>query len=106
MVTNNQIEEIKNIIIDTVDPEKIILFGSYANGSPTEQSDVDLFLVMKENGKKKYEIVQDVRLALRDNFFVGKDILVDFIERYQRYRNIPYSFIGHIETTGKVLYER
>lgn len=61
---------------------------------------------MKKNGKKKYEIVQDVRLALRDKFFVGKDILVDFMERYEMYKNISYSFIGHIENTGKVLYER
>lgn len=43
MVTKNQIEQIKNIIVTTVRPEKIILFGSYANGKQTDESDIDLF---------------------------------------------------------------
>ncbi|HIE15105.1 TPA: nucleotidyltransferase domain-containing protein [Candidatus Bathyarchaeota archaeon] len=30
-------------------PQKIILFGSYAWGKPTEDSDIDLFLIMESN---------------------------------------------------------
>jgi len=42
------IEVIKHEIVErlkSLDPDKIILFGSYAYGTPTEESDIDLFLV-------------------------------------------------------------
>jgi len=47
---NKDIDIIRDIIIGIIDPDKIILFGSYAYGSPTEISDAD-FLVIK-NGKE------------------------------------------------------
>ena len=45
-------ESIKNEIIENLrplKPEKVILFGSYAYGSPTNESDVDLYIVTKDN---------------------------------------------------------
>jgi len=42
----SDITALKNIIIELVDPDKIILFGSYAYGTPDENSDAD-FLVIK-----------------------------------------------------------
>lgn len=45
MITKKKIEEIKQKIIKTVFPEKIILFGSYATGRPTEESDIDLVVI-------------------------------------------------------------
>ena len=42
-----EIEVLRDIIIDLVDPDKIILFGSYAYGTPDENSDAD-FLVIKD----------------------------------------------------------
>ena len=43
---DSDIVALKDIIIELVDPDKIILFGSYAYGSPDENSDID-FLVIK-----------------------------------------------------------
>jgi len=43
---SKEIDVIRDIIIDLVDPDKIILFGSYAYGIPDEKSDAD-FLVIK-----------------------------------------------------------
>ncbi|HEX9386043.1 MAG TPA: nucleotidyltransferase domain-containing protein, partial [Anaerolineales bacterium] len=40
-------------IVSELKPEKIILFGSYAYGHPTPDSDVDLFVVIETNGKNK-----------------------------------------------------
>jgi len=45
-------ESLKNEIIEdlrTIDPFKVILFGSYAYGIPNEDSDIDLYIVTKEN---------------------------------------------------------
>jgi len=44
---DKNIEILKNIIVEVVDPDKIILFGSYAYGNPKEKSDAD-FLVLKD----------------------------------------------------------
>lgn len=41
-----EIDVLRDIIIDLVDPDKIILFGSYAYGTPDENSDAD-FLIIK-----------------------------------------------------------
>lgn len=46
------IEELKPLIVEKLkplQPEKIILFGSYAYGTPTEDSDIDLYIVTKDN---------------------------------------------------------
>jgi len=46
------IKEIVGILTEKYKPEKIILFGSYAYGNPTEDSDIDL-LIIKETDKKR-----------------------------------------------------
>lgn len=55
-----EIAELKNLIIELINPDKIILFGSYAYGVPTEKSDID-FLVIK-NGKE-HTIDDEAHLA-------------------------------------------
>lgn len=74
-------QEIQEEIVECLkplEPEKIILFGSYANGTPTEDSDIDLFLVKdtKKSGNKDYEV--NALLKLRDlirKYHVGFDVL-------------------------------
>ena len=43
--TENEIRELSDIIVEVVEPHKIILFGSYAYGSPKDDSDVDLLVI-------------------------------------------------------------
>jgi len=76
------IEEISNEIVEKLkplDPDRIILFGSYAYGTPTEESDIDLFLV-KDNLKiediRSYQ--REARKRIRDLIYkykIGFDIL-------------------------------
>ena len=44
-ITEEQIKEIAKKIIEAYDPQKIILFGSYVSGKPTEDSDIDLLII-------------------------------------------------------------
>ena len=44
MELDSTLEKIKDIIIDTIHPEKIILFGSRATGKFTDESDYDIFV--------------------------------------------------------------
>ncbi len=46
MITPSQIHRVSDEIARRFQPERIILFGSYAYGTPTEDSDVDLLVVM------------------------------------------------------------
>ncbi|MCK5172964.1 MAG: nucleotidyltransferase domain-containing protein, partial [Planctomycetes bacterium] len=45
MITQEQINEIADRIVEKFKPQKIILFGSYANGTPTDESDLDLMII-------------------------------------------------------------
>jgi len=49
MYNNDEIMQFVNLIVEVVDPDKVILFGSYAYGNPTDKSDIDLLII--KNGK-------------------------------------------------------
>ena len=83
-------------------PEKIILFGSYAYGKPTSDSDVDLLVVMPFRGRPVEQVVK-IRTRVESPF--PMDLLVRssrFIEQRLRERDM---FIELVMTRGKVLYE-
>ncbi|RLA73613.1 MAG: hypothetical protein DRG11_07495 [Epsilonproteobacteria bacterium] len=52
MLDENKIKQIGQTIVDKIDIRKVILFGSYAYGKPTENSDLDICIV-KKNIKNK-----------------------------------------------------
>jgi len=49
----NELEILKKIILEKVPTEQIWLFGSYAYGTPTKNSDIDIYIVMKDNAKMR-----------------------------------------------------
>ncbi len=77
-------DDIKKRIIEALeplDPYKVILFGSYANGNPTEESDIDLYVVTKDdfipcNWREKNEIYLKVSRQIR---IIRSEIPVDLI---------------------------
>ena len=93
-----------NRIATELDPEKIILFGSYTYGKPTPDSDVDLLVIMetqKEGSERTWEVA---RLLIPRPFPV--DILVRTPTEIQSDFAKGDFFIKEIVTQGKVLYER
>jgi uncharacterized protein len=107
MVTPSQISEIITILSEQCKPEKIILFGSYANGTATENSDLDLAIIKKTNlpgYKRPLEFRKALRLGHKKWLF-PMDIIVYTPEEIQKYGESPLSFIHEIFTTGKVMYE-
>jgi len=68
------IEELKHEIVERLkplDPEKVILFGSYAYGTPNEDSDIDLYVVTKDkfipqNFNEKNNLYLKVSRLVRD----------------------------------------
>ena len=63
-VTTEQIEKCCKEVLDAYQVEYCYLFGSYAKGKATEQSDVDLLISTKETGLRFYEIAERLRESL------------------------------------------
>ena len=63
MIQAEQIQQVSDEIARRFNPERIILFGSYAYGTPTEDSDVDLLVVMPLLNKGRGR-ASDIRLHL------------------------------------------
>ena len=104
MISRQTIDEISTKIAERFQPEKIILFGSYARGEATENSDIDL-LVITDTDLPKPKRSAPIYSLLRDYPF-SKDILVYTSEETEQYRNLPAAIIARALREGIVLYER
>ena len=91
-------------IARTLRPDKIILFGSYAYGTPTPDSDVDLLVVMNTSASSKDRHLAVCRLLRPRPFPV--DILVKTPQEIKRALDKGDFFIQEIVTQGRVLYEQ
>src|SRR5512146_714835 len=92
-------------IVSRLKPEKIILFGSYAYGNPTPDSDVDLLVIMKTKAREIDRYIAVSNLLYPRQFPV--DILVKTPKEVQEVsRKKGNFFMREILTKGKVIYER
>ncbi len=89
-------------IAEEFQPDKIILFGSYAYGTPHEDSDVDLLVVMPNRTKQN----QAVRIQWRLTAPFPMDLLVRTPKELKRRLEEGDSFMTTIMSKGKVLYEK
>lgn len=96
MITSNQIEIIAKIINQTVMPEAVYLFGSYASGTAHVSSDLDIAIV-KNNIKDKHEDLYKIRKAL-SYLAIPMDLLLfeakDYISNVDVYGTVQYE-IAH-----------
>jgi predicted nucleotidyltransferase len=102
MVAMNQIEEFGRRIGEEFGAEKVILFGSHAQGTASPDSDVDLLIVAAFEGRSVDKSVQ-IRLKLRPTFPV--DLLIRTPEKIRQRLEIGDQFIKDILQGGKILYE-
>jgi predicted nucleotidyltransferase len=94
------------------DPYKIILFGSYAKGTPAEHSDIDLMVILdndevaktrKERLEKKLYIRS---LVLEVNRKIPLDILVYSKAELKKLKEYGNFFVDEAEQTGRIIYEK
>ena len=103
-VTQEKLKEVADTIVREFNPEKIILFGSYAWGTPTKDSDVDLFIVKDEN-KSSLDMMREVNdLFFKRDF--AMDVLVYTPWQLEKRKEIGDPFLGRIIKSGKVLYAK
>lgn len=82
-----KLKRICGVIHQTVDTEKIYLFGSYAYGTPTEHSDFDLCVVIPDESLRPADAIKKIRRALYTEQDMPLDVIVyrsaDFARRQQ-----------------------
>lgn len=90
-------------IVERFDPERVILFGSYAYGRPTPDSDVDLMVVMHTDQRPVDQAIEISR-ALDQAF--PMDLLVRTPEEFARRLALGDFFLRDVAEKGRVLYDR
>jgi uncharacterized protein len=102
MVSMRNIKALADSIVEEFCPQQVVLFGSYASGRPTPDSDVDLLIIMPFEGRSVNKSVE-MRLKLRPSFPV--DLIVRTPQAVRERLDLGDPFLRDILKTGKVLYE-
>ena len=105
MVMTDEITKIKDIIVGAVPTERIYLFGSYAYGSPSEDSDYDFYVVISDENVRPLDALGDIYMAMRGVGRTPTDILAGTVETFER-RSKQSTIERTIAKKGVVLYER
>lgn len=100
----NELVSICRIINDTVDAEKIYLFGSYAYGTPGCDSDYDLCVILPENSMRPTEAIKAIRRALFSVQTVPLDVIAYHTDAFCQ-RTQHASLEQKIAREGVLLYE-
>ena len=104
MIRRHDIKRWCEIVAREFRPHKIILFGSYAHGAPTEDSDVDLLVVMPlKRGQREARQAAAIRQRVRAPF--PMDVLVRSPRHIARRLARGDSFITDILRHGRLMYE-
>ena len=99
------LREMTSCLVQTFQPEQVILFGSYAWGIPNEASDIDLFVIVPESSERPLQRARRARACVGD-VRVALDILVRTRAEADKYRHLYASLECQIFEKGRVLYER
>ena len=101
------IQELAQQFVKTVNPLKVILFGSFAKGSYNADSDYDFYLVVDDNRN----VAETTREAHRASINIKNrpvDIVVGTNSRFEKKRNASYSQMveREVEEYGILLYNK
>ena len=100
----DELNILKNIIVDTVPVQRIFLFGSYASGEVHADSDLDIYVVMSENTDlREIDAMRLIRRAIRDKKTMPVDVVVSKENKFNQRISAP-TIERQIVQEGMVLY--
>lgn len=99
----NELNTISRQLIKNYQPQKIILFGSFANGNPRSNSDLDLAII-KDTDKRFVDRLKDVASIIKSP--VGTDVLIYTPQEWIELQKKGDYFVKEIINTGKIIYEK
>lgn len=102
---NKELQNICRIIGETVDAEKIYLFGSHAYGTPDDDSDFDLCVIIPDDTLRPVDAIKRIRRALYKQQQTPLDIIVCQSSKFRQRQTTP-SIERKIAREGRLLHER
>ena len=102
-VTSKKVEETLRRIVDVAHPSRVIVFGSYARGESTENSDLDIWVV-KPKVQNRYSEIKCITKALR-GLMLAVDLLLIDEDELKQWAEVPGSVYRTAIREGKVIYE-
>ena len=106
MISKEQILGVTQIIVDTLKPKQIYLFGSYANGTANSESDLDLLVIVDKSELPKRKRVEPIYLSLlKNNKMLNTDILVRTQSEVDEWKEVSQAFLTSVLPTAKLIYE-
>ena len=100
----DKIKSLTNRIVSQFSPSKIFLFGSYASGSPTADSDLDLCIVTELQGKRKLDMMRTIRREIHAMLHGALDILVYEKDEFAQRSSLENTLEYKIVRDGKLLH--
>ena len=104
LIAPETIEGVVRAIAENFHPRKIVLFGSYADGNPTSDSDLDLLVVMDSDQPRRYKRSVPLHMLFRPKP-CPMDILVYTPEEVAYWNGTINHIVTAAMSTGKVMYE-
>ena len=106
-IDQDEMSVIVERLVEVYHPLRIYLFGSYAWGTPTSDSDYDLCVVVEASDEKKWDRCRKGRYALLDIMrHRGIDLLVYTASEFERAASHPSTLASPIKSEGVLLYDR
>ncbi len=90
-------KKFSELALDIIKPEVIVLYGSYAKGTASEDSDIDIAFICNEVGEEYWEKIQRLYRLRRDIEIRIEPVLLEL-------KNDPSGFCEEIIKTGKTIY--
>ncbi len=110
MVKNAKLKKLVSEVVERIKtgyhPEKIILYGSYAYGKPTEDSDLDLLIIKQTSKRRVDRFVEVKRLIYEPGRRIPVSPLVYTPDEIKKRLELGDDFIEEIMKRGEVLYAR
>ena len=100
---NEAIAKITKRISEVLKPDKIFLFGSHAWGKPTADSDIDLFVIVRDSDQPSYRRSREVYRSLR-GIREPVEVVVRTTDEVEKSKFVATSLTKKVLEQGKLLY--
>lgn len=97
------LDEVVTSITNEYPEAKVILFGSYARGDYTTDSDLDFCVLVPTLWDRRIEVTTDIGCTLRSNFPLPKDIITYTFQEFDMLSEKPFELPYAIKKEGRLL---
>jgi uncharacterized protein len=104
MLTSNEIDRLIQMIVARIQPQKVIIFGSYAKGTATIRSDLDIFVITETELPMALR-ADDLKPMLLQSL-IPVDVHIYTPEEVEEYAKEQFSFVQSILKSGKTVFRR